>query len=313
MDKRTPKVFIIAPMRSDFDSLREDVRRGISLASEVLGKFIESVYIGGFETALDIVKAVQDEISRSDLIVAEVTAPSARLIWDLGAAQAKGKTLLLLTSNVSSLPAEMRGVRTIVYGKDIYDEEVGGTSGLVRIRVGEALTSVFGDSEGREDVPQVAKPCKIFVSYCRTDTEFLTRILVHLKPLEREGIIELWSDTKIRPGDRWKGEIRKALEAARCAILLVSADFLASDFITRHEIPPLLIAAEERGTRIIPIIVKPSLFSKYDKLAQFQTLNDPGTPVIKMTDVEREELYVKLAETIEADFSIDPNPLKLAR
>jgi len=92
---------------------------------------------------------------------------------------------------------------------------------------------------------------------------------VHLKPLERDGLIDLWVDTRLRPGDRWKKEISAALERAQVAILLISADFLASDFITNDELPPILTAAEQKGTRIIPIILKPCRFARDKNLRHF--------------------------------------------
>lgn len=89
--------------------------------------------------------------------------------------------------------------------------------------------------------------------------------------------------------------------------MLISADFLASDFIVTNELPPLLVAAEKRGTRIIPIIVKPSRFVRDERLAHFQALNDPKSPVIKMGEADREELYAKLAETIELELGTFSN------
>ena len=64
-----------------------------------------------------------------------------------------------------------------------------------------------------------------------------------IAPLEREGRIERWDDTRIRPGSEWRSEIKQALERARAAVLLISADFLASDFIQDNELPPLLSLA----------------------------------------------------------------------
>jgi hypothetical protein len=102
----------------------------------------------------------------------------------------------------------------------------------------------------------------VFISYSHADSEWLKRVQIHLKPLERKGLILPWDDTKIEPGMQWKDEINKALDSARVAILLISADFLASDFIVDNELPPLLASAEEHGTLIFPVILKPCLFSE---------------------------------------------------
>ena len=128
-------------------------------------------------------------------------------------------------------------------------------------------------------------------------------MLVHLRPVERAGAINLWSDTKLRAGDRWREEIQKAINEAKVAVLLVSADFLASEFIVTNELPPLLATAEEKGVRVIPVIVKPSRFLRDESLNRFQALNDPKSPLIGMNEVEREEVYAKLAETIEVELA----------
>jgi hypothetical protein len=62
--------------------------------------------------------------------------------------------------------------------------------------------------------------------------------------------LDCWDDTHIQPGDDWKEEIRTALDRAQAAVLLISADFFASDFIDETELPPLLAAAEAKGVRI---------------------------------------------------------------
>jgi hypothetical protein len=58
--------------------------------------------------------------------------------------------------------------------------------------------------------------------------------------LQRSGILDIWSDGRIVPGQIWMDEIESALSRAKAAVLLVNADFLASDFIAQHEPPRLL-------------------------------------------------------------------------
>ena len=67
----------------------------------------------------------------------------------------------------------------------------------------------------------------------------------------QDSTIEVWSDKSIKPGGSWKKEIRSALVRAQAAILLVSADFIGSDFIHENELPPLLEAADEEGLQIL--------------------------------------------------------------
>ena len=106
-------------------------------------------------------------------------------------------------------------------------------------------------------------------------------------------------DTRLRAGDRWRKEIDKALQRAIVAILLVSADFLASDFITDNELPPLLRNAEERGTRVIPIIVKPCRFTRDKNLRHFQSVNDPKRALVLLSDGEQELIYDRVAAEVE--------------
>lgn len=139
----------------------------------------------------------------------------------------------------------------------------------------------------------------VFVSYSHADAKWLKRLRVHLKPLERYGTIDLWDDTRITPGKQWRDEVREALGRAKAAVLLITADFLASDFIANDELPPLLAAAEERGTKILPVIIKPCRFEQTEELSRFQAVNPPSKPLVAMRSAGQEDLFVKLSHTIE--------------
>ena len=145
---------------------------------------------------------------------------------------------------------------------------------------------------------------KVFISYSHADAKWLERLRVHLRPLEREGIIELWVDTKIQAGMKWKEEIQSAIDSSTVAIVLISADFIASDFISEHELPKLLLHAKRGGTTILPLIVAPCLFEG-SGIDIFQAVNPPEKPLVEMSASERERTLVKLAETISKRLAVE--------
>lgn len=144
-------------------------------------------------------------------------------------------------------------------------------------------------------------PPQVFISYSHKDRKWLERLQVFLKPLEREGFVERWDDTRIDPGGKWKDEIRKAVESSFAAILLISADFLASEFISTNELPPLLLAAKEKGLLILPVLVTPCGFARTKGLSEFQavTLKGDLKPLINMRTGDREALWDRVVETIQ--------------
>jgi TIR domain len=140
---------------------------------------------------------------------------------------------------------------------------------------------------------------KVFISYSHADKGWLERLKRHLKPLIRDGRLDCWDDTHIRPGDNWQQEIRTALDTAQVAVLLISADFFASDFIDENELPPLLAAAQAKGARILPVILSASRFERNPDLALFQAFNPPNRPLDAMPQAEQESVLDRLAQTIE--------------
>ncbi len=150
--------------------------------------------------------------------------------------------------------------------------------------------------------PSPSTRTKVFISYSHADKEWLDRLKRHLKPLVRERNLDCWDDTHIRPGDDWKREIQNALDTAQVAVLLISADFFASDFIDETELPPLLAAAQAEGARILPVIISASRFKRVPELARFQAVNPPDRPLDEMPRAEQEKVLERLAHTIESIF-----------
>ena len=140
---------------------------------------------------------------------------------------------------------------------------------------------------------------KVFISYSRKNKKWLERLQTHLRLLEREGLVEVWDDTRISPGSQWDTEIRRALDSAKVAVLLVSADFLGSSYIADTELPALLTAAKRDGVLILPVIVSASGFEE-TKLGQFLSVNDPARPLVDLSEGEQETIFYKVCEAIRA-------------
>ena len=139
---------------------------------------------------------------------------------------------------------------------------------------------------------------KIFISYSHKDSEWLERVKVHLKGLKHLDIdAQAWDDTQIKSGDKWYDEIKGALSQSHAAILLISADFLASDFIANEELPELLESAENDGVTILPVILKPSLVAD-TKLGTFQAVNDHTEPLANLSPSKQDAELVKLARRV---------------
>jgi hypothetical protein len=151
---------------------------------------------------------------------------------------------------------------------------------------------------------------KVFISYSHEDEDWLARLRIHLRPLERDYDIDIWDDRMIRSGSKWHDEIENAVSSAKVAVLLVSASFLASEFIATEELPRLLNAAEREGATVLPVIISPSRFLKTSSLSQFKAVNDPSRPLINLTTGQQEEIFENVANAVATavEASLQPVP-----
>lgn len=93
------------------------------------------------------------------------------------------------------------------------------------------------------------------------------------------GLIDLWSDDRIRGGDAWEQEIAEAMASASVAVLLISANFLTSPFILGKEVPELLRRRQREGMLVIPVIAKPCAWQQVKWLAAMNVRPKNGNPV----------------------------------
>jgi GTPase SAR1 family protein len=154
---------------------------------------------------------------------------------------------------------------------------------------------------------QMVERKDIFISYSHhpEDQPYFDQIKRQLKSLKGYGLdVKVWDDTMIKTGDQWMEDITKALNATRIGVLLVSQNFLGSDFILHEEIPVLLEAVEKDGGKIMPIILRQTPIKFHPVLKHYQAANPPEKPLNTLTEPERDAVYAKLLEDILAFYGI---------
>jgi hypothetical protein len=153
-------------------------------------------------------------------------------------------------------------------------------------------------TDAKETCDKMPKHNQVFISYSHKDEKYLKELLTHLKPLERAGRVTSWSDQQINPSLKWFPEIKKALALSKVAILLVTSNFLASDFIYEHELTPILKEAEVGGMKILWILVRACNY-KETPIAIYQAVIPPDKPLAKMGTADRDTAWVKICEGIK--------------
>ena len=101
----------------------------------------------------------------------------------------------------------------------------------------------------------------VFISYAHQDQEFCSELQKHLSNLKRQGIINAWYDGDISPGVDWKRQIISRIDTAQIIFLLISADFMASDFSYSIEMEQAIARHDAGQARVIPIILRPTDWS----------------------------------------------------
>jgi tetratricopeptide (TPR) repeat protein len=150
----------------------------------------------------------------------------------------------------------------------------------------------------QSEPPAPATRKGVFISYSHKDKKFLGELQRFLKPTLRGGEIQKWDDTDLRPGEDWLGHIRSAMATAKVAILLVSQDYLESDFIHKEELPQLLEAAIRDGLTMFWIALGHSTVHT-TPLYRLQAANDPARPLKPLGKTEREQEWLEIVKKIE--------------
>jgi internalin A len=162
---------------------------------------------------------------------------------------------------------------------------------------------------------------RLFYSYSHRDERLRDELDTHLKLLQREGIIEAWHDRQIAPGQRWEEEINSSLETADIILLLVSADFIASDYSYGIEMKRAIERHAAGDAKVIPVILR-DVDWQGAPFANLQALPKNGKPVMKWSSRDTawrdvslgirrvvQELSVKGASVYSPDSTADSSSL----
>ncbi|MGH9852411.1 MAG: toll/interleukin-1 receptor domain-containing protein, partial [Blastocatellia bacterium] len=181
-------------------------------------------------------------------------------------------------------------------GIENFQDVVG--SEVVELNVQELLNGV--DLEGERGKNGVLKKkgnaLRLFFSYSHKDESLLNELETHLTLLRRLGVIEPWHDRKIEAGDKWKEEIDENLESADIILLLVSSNFINSDYCYEKEMRYALERHAKKDARVIPIIVREVNWESAP-FANPQVLPKDGLAVMSWPD--RDAAWRNVSEKIE--------------
>lgn len=131
-----------------------------------------------------------------------------------------------------------------------------------------------------EDAAAAAPPVSLFYSYAHEDEALRDELQRHLKILQLRGLIRPWHDRAILPGKAWDSEIHAELQAADLVLLLLSVDFLSSDYILGVELKTALQRAQDGSATVVPILLRPLDLDALDggPLPMAQLLQRQGLP-----------------------------------
>ena len=138
----------------------------------------------------------------------------------------------------------------------------------------------------------------IFICYARKDRAFLEELQSHLTLLQRQGHILLWHDGDISAGKEWEREIKKYLDTAQIILLLISPDFLASDYCYRKEMIQAMQRHDQGEARVIPVLLRPVHWEDAP-FGKLQALPINGKPVTDGYWHSRDEAFYEITTGIQ--------------
>lgn len=152
----------------------------------------------------------------------------------------------------------------------------------------------------------------VFIAYSHRDRDLLGELQVHLKPLQKAWMLDLWDDLRVDSGLRGEQELQRAVASTRVAVLLVSPGLLSSPFVTEHGLPAMLAAQEHPRAQVMCLYLRPAMdvFAEFRfadprtqeprsvRITNFHGLNDPLRPLAALDKPARHPVLQHAAEAI---------------
>ena len=138
---------------------------------------------------------------------------------------------------------------------------------------------------------------EVFISYAHEDQAFRKELDKHLSNLKRQQLISAWYDGDIMPGTEWQPQIMHHLQTDQIILLLISADFMASDFCYSIEMTQAMARHQADQARVIPIILRPTDW-KGAPFSGLKVLPTDGKPVTRWPT--HDDAFANVVEGIRA-------------
>jgi len=138
------------------------------------------------------------------------------------------------------------------------------------------------------------RPYRVFVSYAREDEAQMRKMRAHLRALELDGMLKIWTDEDIFTGDEWAEEIQKQIDRADIILLLMSPDFVNSDFIHRVELKQALERKVAGKSLVVPVNLRRVALPEFLSRLQYTPRQ---TPVAAAPD--QDEAWYTVAQDVK--------------
>jgi hypothetical protein len=146
-----------------------------------------------------------------------------------------------------------------------------------------------------QEIQETHRPLRIFISYAHHDEQLAEELRRHLSVLRRAGVVSEWYDRKIVPGVDWTRQISDQMEQSEIILLLISSDFLASDYCYDVEVVRALEKHARGEAWVIPVILRPCDWGR-TAFAKLQALPSDAKPVTMWAN--RDEAFTNVANGI---------------